>query len=165
MLADADRVVELRQPTLQVCRGLGFQGLKGAQPLFGLRVIPLAQLRAELQQPCEPVRSFKRNLVVAFQEGDFAGNVLWCQTARHLGPRPRGEFGSRVKACQAYQQPMAVYVRMPVEAAVERGREDMRRKRVRVAFHDVGGFIRVLAVETAKREGGESGGRGGVERL
>ncbi len=60
VLADADRIMQLRQPALDARRGFGFKGLKRCGPLPCLWVIPLAQFRGQLQQPCKPVGPLER---------------------------------------------------------------------------------------------------------
>jgi hypothetical protein len=55
--------------------------------------------------------------------------------------------------------------RVPVVAAVERGRQLARRARVGVALEHVGDLVRVLAVDAVESKGAEALGKGGVEGL
>jgi hypothetical protein len=59
---------------------------------------------------------------------------------------------------------MAVYVGVPVEAAVECGIEYMRRKRIGVAVHRVADVVGIFRVQALESETGKSRRRRGIDR-
>ena len=56
VLADADRIVQFRQPRFEAGGGLGFERAQSRRPLLCPRVVPLPQLGAKLEQPRKAVR-------------------------------------------------------------------------------------------------------------
>jgi len=72
VLADPDGIAEFPGPILQPRGGLALQRLQDAGPLRGLRIIPGAQLRAQLEKPREPVGPLEGGAILAAQISQFA---------------------------------------------------------------------------------------------
>ena len=81
----------------------------------------------------------------------FCGGKAACQ----LGPRLRREGRIRHQPQQSYQQPVAMHVRVPIEAAIECRRQFTGRSRIGIAVQgqaDVVGILIMQALERQSRE-------------
>ena len=161
VLADADRFGELRQPARQPLRAQTRQRRDRGRPFPGLRVVPLHELRVELEQPGETVGSLEGDAPRALQVAHLGRDPLGREARGQRGARPRREGRVGIGAGEPRQQPVTVHRRVPVVAAVERGRQRARRQHVRVARQRMGELVRVLLVDAGQRQVGEAldGGR------
>ncbi len=71
------------------------------------------------------------------------------------------DFGKSL--IDASKQPMTVHRRMPVVAAIERGRQLPRQLEIGIARHEVRDLVRVLLVHAVQRKLRETRGRGFVQ--
>jgi len=123
----------------------------------------LPKFRGEFQKPCETVRPLEGGTVCALQIGNFAGDILGGEAARELGTRLKREGRGGYHAQQAHQQPMAVNIGMPIEAAIERGRQLARRQCIRIAVQGAADMVGIFIVQALERERGEAGRRRRVD--
>ncbi len=164
VLAHADGVAEFPGPVLQPRRRLALQRLQDVGPLRGLRVVPRAQLRAQLEKPRKSIRPLERAAILAAHISQLAGDVLRRQTLRDGGARRSGEVRIGEQPYQPYQQPMCVHVRVPVVATVKGGRELARRAHIGVARERVQDMVRVFLMQALERQCGEAAGSRRIER-
>jgi hypothetical protein len=91
VFADADGIVQLRHPALQAQSGLGLERPQGTRPLLCFGIVPPAQLRGQLQQPCKAIGPLERRPARTLEIGEFAGNVLRGQAPRDRRPHLGGQ--------------------------------------------------------------------------
>ena len=89
----------------------------------------------------------------------FCGVRLCASAARAFFAA--SEFGNSL--IDASEQPVTVHRRMPVVAAVERGRQLPRRLEIGIARHEVRDLVRVLLVHAVECELREARSRGFVQ--
>ena len=158
MLAHPDRMGQLRQPLLDLQCGHRFERRQRGPPPPGVRVVPLAQLGGQLEQPRHPVGPLEAGATGCLEIPDLGDDVRVRQTAGQCGPRGLGELRRRVKPYQPGQQPMGVDRGMPVEAPVEGGGQLARRAHVLIAVQYMRDLVRIFPVNAVERQLGEAAG-------
>src|SRR5271165_7454244 len=111
-----------------------------------LPVLPASPLRSQREQPRKTVRTFERGAILAFEVGKLAGDIVGRQALSDRRARGGCVRRIRIQVQEAYEQPMSVHGRMPIVAAIERRREQVRRTRIGIAVKGVREVVRVLLV-------------------
>src|SRR5258708_16522675 len=93
VLSRANGMRELRQPCLQPIDGRVFERAQIRRQLAAERVVPLAELGAELEQPRQAVGTLEAGPSVRAQVGDFGGDVVRRQRLLQGLARPPRERG------------------------------------------------------------------------
>ena len=115
--------VSHRQPRPELRRGDELEGLQRGPPPPRRRVVPLAQLGRELQQPRRPVRPLEAGPPRPLEVAHLGRDVLHGQAAVERGAGRRREVGVGIQPRQTGEQPLPVHRRVPVEAPEERRRQ------------------------------------------
>ncbi len=163
MFPNAHRVRKLWQPNGEPLEGGFFQWTQVAQHLARFRRIPLAQLRAELEQPGQPVRTLEVRSSFPTQVRGLLFQVLRGEALAESITRRSGERRVRKCARQPNEQPVSMNRRMPVVAAVEGGCQFARRRDIRIAVQDVADLVRIFFVHAGERESRETFRGHGIE--
>ncbi len=164
MLANTDGIVQFGQPGFDaVCR-LVFQRLQHREPGFRVRVVPLPQFRGQHQHPCHAVGALEGCAAGFPQEGELVQDVLRRETAPQLGAGLLRKRGVGEQPQQAYQQPVTMYIRMPVVASIERRRKNVRRQCIRIRLQGEADVIGVFIMQALECEIGKARGGCHVQR-
>ncbi len=159
VLALADRIRELREPVDETAPDRGFERRERGGERARLRIVPLPQLRGELEEPCEPVRALEGRAPLRQDIARLGGHLLGRQAPRQrlagrLAERRRG-----IRAGEPREEPVSVHRRVPVVAPEERGRELTRGPHVGVRLEGVRDLARILLADAVEREAREASRR------
>ena len=149
---------QLRQPLFDLQRGHRFERRQRRLPPPGVRVVPLAQLGRQLEQPRDPVGPLEAGATGCLKVSDLGDDVGARQTPGQRVSGGRGGIGIRVEPCQPGQQPMRVDRGMPVEAPVEGRGQLARRAHILIAVEHMSDLVRIFPVDAVERQLGEATG-------
>src|SRR5690606_29972497 len=110
-------------------------------------IVPLAQLRAQLQQPREAVGPLESLAPWAREILHLAADACGRETPFQRRACRGDELALRLEAREARQQPVTVHRRVPVEAPPEHGRECPRGAGILVAVQHVRDLVRVFTMD------------------
>ena len=167
MLADPNRCRQLRQPIGDPRDRCAGQRLERLCPFPNVGVIrplcrPFVQLGIELEKPRQPVRSLEGDAARSSQVAHLRSDVRRGDALVECRSRAAGKRGVSVEARDARQEPVAVHGRMPVVAAVERGRQLARRPHVGIAVQHVGDLVGYSLCTQASANSADRLNQGGV---
>src|SRR5262245_42848414 len=120
VLANAHRVCQLGQPGAQPLECCLLQRFEIGGHFLSLRIIPLAKLGHELQQPRQTVRTLKAGAALSSEIGCFLRELACGQALAQSFACGGHECAVRKSSHEARQQPVPMYRRMPVVAAIKR---------------------------------------------
>ena len=146
MFADPNRVREFGQPVVQPFQYECLKRMQISRHLACFRILPLAQFRNELKQPCQPIRAFKTGASFSPEICSLLHDVFCRETLPKCFASSRNKRGVRKSPDQANEEPMPVHRRMPVVATVERGRQFSWWGRICIAIQRVADVIWVFFV-------------------
>ncbi len=152
----ADRIGQLGQIGLQPRREDLGQGSQRFGP--DLRLSPTRQFRLQLQEPRRPIGPLEARARRPVQIGQLAPDLARRELPGQQGADVvrRGALGIKVQ--HPRRQPMSVYARMPVEAAIEDRVQGARALGVVGAGQHVVELVGVFALHVAQGDAGETSG-------
>ena len=140
---------QFRQPCLQSLQRRLFERTQVRQHFFRFRIIPLAQLGDQLQQPRQSVGPLEVRPPFSAQICGlllqvFGGQTLPQRLARRFGERRLGKFPR-----QPDEQPMSMHGGMPVVAAEKAGVSLRGGRDIGVAVQHMADLVRIFLVDAA----------------
>src|ERR1700735_3771748 len=131
--------------------------------LARFRIIPLAQFRNQLKQPCQTIRALKARSSLSSQICSLLHDVFCGETLPQCFASSRNKRGVRKRPDQANEKPMPVHRRMPVVATKEGRRQFPWWGRVCIAIQGVANVIGILFVDARECKSGEAFSRVDIE--
>src|ERR1700751_3110416 len=150
MFADPHRMGKLGQPAVQPLQCGFLKRMEISRHLFSLRIVPLAQFRTQLKEPCQPIRALKTGSSFSSEICSLLHDVFCGETLEQCFASRLNEGGVRKSSHQANEEPMPVDGRMPVVAAIKGRRQFPWRGRICIAIQRVANVIWVLFVHTSE---------------
>ena len=151
VFANADRVVQLRDPGLETrgrsassgCRVADQRRACGSCHAAAPPTAPAARrARRGARKRRDPARDTPLRQRCSAAVKLRASSARACGRERRLRKQPQ----------QPHQQPMPVHVGVPIEAAIERRRERMRRLRIGGAVHHIRDMVGILLMQALERQ-------------
>ncbi len=149
------RMGELGEPVFQPSQRSLFQRAQVRRHSARFRIVPLAQFCSELKKPCQSIGTLPARASLRPQVPRFLRNVTCRQALPQSLACRRRERSIGERPDQSCQQPMSVDRRMPVKAAVERGRQFSWRSHIRIAVQDVTDLVRIFFMDAREGEIGK----------
>src|ERR1700751_3283199 len=163
MFADPHRMGKLGQPAVQPLQCGFLKRMEISPHLFSLRIVPLAQFRNQLKEPCQPIRSLKTGSSFSSEICSLLHDVFCGETLEQCFASRLNEGGIRKSSHQANEEPMPVDRRMPVVAAIESRGQFPWWCRVCIAIQGMANVVWILFVDARDCKIGEPVSRFYVE--
>src|ERR1700722_847582 len=152
VFADPHRVGEFRQPVVQPFQYDCLKRTQISSHLFSLRIVPLAQFRNQLKEPCQPIRALKTGPSFSSEICSLLRDVLGGETLPQCFASRLNKRSVWKSPDQANEQPMPVDGRMPVVASVKRWRQFPGWCGVGIAIQGVANVVWILLVYASESE-------------